>query len=390
MDEKLFVANWKEIKEGKVSDVYFHRAKEIILKKGLDKRVKMEVRAGHLHYPWAVFCGLPEVLNLLEDLPVNVWAMEEGTVFFEDEPVLLIEGNYSEFGVFETALLGFLCQASGISTKAARCKKAAGDKIVLSFGARRIHPAISPMVERSAFIGGCDGVAVVKSAEILGEKPVGTMPHALILLAGDEIEAFLAFDEIMEEEILRIALVDTFGDEKFVSLKAAESLGKKLYGVRLDTPSSRRGNFLKILEEVKWELNLRGYSWVKIFVSGGIDEYKIMELNPVADGYGVGTSIANAPVIDFSLDIVEIEEKPIAKKGKKSGAKQVWRCWNCLKDRVSPWKGKEEICENCGNELSPLLIPVIQNGKIVYTSPSPQKIREKVLVQIKKLKLDND
>jgi nicotinate phosphoribosyltransferase len=63
-----------------------------------------------------------------------------------------------------------------------------------------MHPAIAPMVERSAFIGGCDGVAVVKSAEFIGEEPVGTMPHALMLVMGDTVEATRAFHEIISKK----------------------------------------------------------------------------------------------------------------------------------------------------------------------------------------------
>ncbi len=54
---------------------------------------------------------------------------------------------------------------------------------------------------------------------------------------------------------------------------------------------------------------------MKLLASGGVDEYEILALNPVADGYGVGTSIANAPVLNFALDIMEIEGKPMAKRG---------------------------------------------------------------------------
>jgi len=72
----------------------------------------------------------------------------------------------------------------------------------------------------------------------------------------------------------------------------------------------------RILEEVRWELDLRGFNHVKILASGGIDEYEILRLNPLVDGYGVGTSIANAPVLSFALDIMEIEGEPMAKRGK--------------------------------------------------------------------------
>ena len=87
--------------------------------------------------------------------------------------MIVIEGVYLDWAQYETALLGLLCQASGIATKAARCKKAAGERQVISFGARRMHPAIAPMIERNAFIGGCDGVAVTKAAIAGDETAVG-------------------------------------------------------------------------------------------------------------------------------------------------------------------------------------------------------------------------
>ena len=105
---------------------------------------------------------------------------------------------------------------------------------------------------------------------------------------------------------------------------AAETL-RRLNAVRLDTPSSRRGNFRRIVEEVRWELDIRGFKNVGIFVSGGIDEAEIGELRDIVSGFGVGTSVANAKCIDFALDIVEIEGEPCAKRGKKGGKKQVYR-----------------------------------------------------------------
>src|SRR5205823_11587035 len=134
----------------------------------------------------------------------------------------------------------------------------------------------------AAFIGGCDGVAAVKSAELIGVAPVGTMAHALILILGEE-RAWKAFDRVVDPRLPRVALVDTFQDEKFGAVAAAQAVGDRLAAVRLDTPSSRRGSFLSILREVRWELDGRGFSGVRLFVSGGIDEDRIRELNRYAD-----------------------------------------------------------------------------------------------------------
>lgn len=355
----FFVADFENIKSGKVTDVYFVKTMEVLKRKGIDKWVKAEFIVKRLpeNIPWAVFAGLEELSQLMRGLNVKVRAMPEGTVIRPYEPVLEIEGMYTDFGILETAMLGLLCQSSGVATKAARCKKAAGEKPVISFGARRIHPTIAPMVERSAFIGGCDGVSVVFDAEMIHEEPAGTMPHALILVFGDTVDAVRAFDEVFDDRVKRVVLIDTFNDEKIEAVRVAEELRDRLYAVRLDTPSTRRGDFRRIIEEVRWELNIRGFGHVKIFVSGGIDENEIGNLNPCVDFYGVGTTISNARVIDFAMDIVEIDGRPVAKRGKMSGAKRVLRCGECCEDRVVPAGFTDECHCSCGGRMADLLKP---------------------------------
>ncbi|MFN3477231.1 MAG: nicotinate phosphoribosyltransferase [Candidatus Methylomirabilales bacterium] len=375
----------EEIKAGRITDVYFLRTLEILRRKGKTERAFAEVilKTFPSGMSWGVFAGVEEAAYLLEGLPVDADAFEEGTLFDTFQSVFTIEGRYLDYAHYETAILGLLCQASGIATKAARCKKAAEGRPVISFGARRMHPAIAPMVERNAFIGGCDGVAVVKSAELIGEEAVGTMPHALILMMGDVVEAAKAFDEVIDKKVRRVVLIDTFGDEKFEALRAAEALGSDLFAVRFDTPASRRGNLLRILKEVRWELDLRGFRHVKFFVSGGVDEEVIRQLNPAADAYGVGTAISNARVMDFALDIVEIEGRPVAKRGKMSGRKQVLRCPSCFSTVTVPVAEVEAaaVC-SCGGRREPLLKPLIRQGRIVRELPSPQEIRNRVLKQL--------
>lgn len=377
------IATEAEIKAGRVTDVYFLRALEILRARGIHKRVVAEVAAKALpqEWEWAVLAGIEECLELLKGRPVECRGLKEGTVFHAGDPVLEIEGFYEDFAVLETAVLGFLCQASGVATAAAQCKKAAGEKPVMSFGARRMHPAIAPMVERSAYIGGCDGVAVVKSAEVIGIEPVGTMPHAVILLVGDTVEATKAFNEVISVRVPRISLIDTFHDEKFAALEVAEALGDDLYAVRLDTPASRRGNFLKLIEEIRWELDIRGFEDVKIYVSGNIDVKAIRELNGVVDAYGIGTSISDAPIVDFSMDIVHVDGKPIAKRGKKSGVKVVYRCPQCFKTQVLPRNDSAKDCD-CGKTMEALTMSLIVGGVAANDFPRPQEIRTYVLAQL--------
>ena len=369
-----------EIKSGEVYDVYFERTVEILKARGDRKRVMAEVYLKALpeDWDWAVLAGIEEAAALLEGLPVDVQAMDEGTIFAPYQPVMVLEGVYVDWAQYETALLGVLCQASGIATKAARCKKAAGERPVISFGARRMHPALAPMIERNAFIGGCDGVAVTKAAELIDADPTGTIPHALVLMFGDTVEALKAFNEIVDRKVRRVALIDTLQDEKFEAIRVAQALGNDLYAVRLDTPSSRRGDLYRIVEEVRWELNLRGFGHVKIITSGGIDEYEILRLNPVVDAYGVGTSIANAPVVSFALDITEIEGRPTAKRGKWSGAKQVFRRRGSLDTIVVP----AGTTPPGAGPWDAMLKPLTRGGRIVRDLPPPRTIRDFVLDQL--------
>jgi nicotinate phosphoribosyltransferase len=155
------------------------------------------------------------------------------------------------------------------------------------------------------------------------------MPHALILVLGDTVDATNAFKEQFGGKAKVISLIDTFNDEKFEAIRVADALAKELDGVRLDTPGSRRGDFERIIREVRWELNLRGHNNVGIYISGGLGEYDIYKLEPFVDGFGLGTALSSARTVDFSMDIVEIEGKPLAKRGKNSGAKDLFNCPEC-------------------------------------------------------------
>ncbi len=371
------VADFESVKRGEVVDVYFTRTRQILEARGLDANVKAEFMCKSFPdgWDWAVLAGLEEVFSLLADLDIKVRVMPEGTVFRTFEPVMEIEGRYLEFGHLETAILGLICQASGVATMAARCRKAAGDRDIFSFGARRMHPVLAPMLERNAWIGGCDGVAVGLGAALVGQEPVGTMPHALILIMGDTLEATLAFDEVIDPSVRRICLVDTFQDEKFEALRVAEAMGDRLWGIRLDTPGSRRGDLGKIAEEVRWELDLAGYDHVRIAASGGLKEETISALVPYVDAFGVGTAISNAPVADFSMDLIEINGRSVAKKGKRSGSKDVFRCQGCFKDRVVPLGHDPEPCSCDGKWESLLAVKPDSN-------PSPDIVRALVLDQL--------
>jgi len=219
-----------------------------------------------------------------------------------------------------------------------------------------------------------DDVTTPIGASMLGLKPAGTMPHALTIVMGGPREAFEALAKHLEKSVPRVALVDTYYDEKTEALLAVEAI-PDLAGIRLDTPASRRGNFPAIVREIRWELDLRGHKEVKILVSGSIDESSIPALLEAGvDGFGVGTSLSNAPTIDFAMDIVEVDGKPSAKRGKFGGRKDLQRC---------PDDGTYEVgvhsCPACGKKMGPAYTQYLDDGRAVAPLPSLAEIRRRTM-----------
>jgi len=373
--KKFLVASASEILSGSVTDAYFERTEEILSKAGKNPEVVMELHVKQFpspDYGFGVLAGTYEVMKLLEGLPVTVDAMEEGSLFFPGEPVMNIKGPYLSFGKLETAIIGFVAFMSGVATKAARCRVAAWDKKMLSFGTRRMHPVVAPAIEYSAYIGGMDGVSNTAGARRLGIPAAGTMPHALVLaLGGDPGTAFEYYDKYLDPSVPRIMLVDTTGAPFNETMEAVKRLGPKLEGIRLDTK-----DLAYILSSIRWELDRMGLRNVNFWISGGIDEYEIPTYAPMVEGFGVGTKIVNAPVFDFALKIVEVDGEPKAKFSNTPGHKKVWR--SACHDVVSLWDSQI-------SEGKKMLEPVLDHGIPVKEEKSPQEVRAFVLSQLEQL-----
>ncbi|MBA7504418.1 hypothetical protein ES706_03061 [subsurface metagenome] len=307
---------------GETADVYFPRTVEILKKEKINPVATMEV------FPRSegILCGMEEVKALLEKvLPESnseVWALSEGEPFDRKEIVLRIKAPYQSYGTYETTYLGILAHCSGWATAARECINAAQGIQVISFGARHVHPSVVGVMEYSAIVGGCTGCASTSGAKLAGIQPTGTIPHALIIILDSTAQATLAFDKHVSPEVPRIALVDTFEDEVRESVTVAKAMQGRLQGVRLDTPSERGRVTADLVKEVRAWLDLEGFKQVKIVVSGGLNperiRYFITEGAPV-DIFAVGSYISDAPPIDFTADLHEVEGKPIAKRGRMPG-----------------------------------------------------------------------
>ena len=308
---------------GTNADIYFHRTQEILSALGRDPSVTAEIFTRKTNIK---LCGMNEVHALLRQVlgpNSEVETLQEGDIVTRvKEPVLRIRAPYSEIGVYETAILGILSSSTGWATAAMECVLAADGIPVTSFGARHIHPEISGRMEYASIVGGCQSSATEQGATLGGKLPVGTMPHALMLCLGDTLEAAKAFDKHIDDSVKRVVLVDTFKDEVEESLRIADELGDKLWGVRLDTPSERGGVTPGLVKELRAKLDAAGCHWVKILVSGGLTPERIKlfkaEGAPV-DSIGVGSYISGATPIDFTMDLKEVNGKEVAKRGRIPG-----------------------------------------------------------------------
>ena len=348
------------IREGRATDAYFDRTEATLAAADRNPRVVAEVTADQ--FPdgeFELFAGLKDAVALLEGRDVDVDAIPEGRLF-DGGPVMRIEGPYLAFARLETSLLGFLSHASGVATAALDCRVAAPESQVLSFGARHVHPSMTATVERSALVAGFDGFSHVAAGDLVGREASGTMPHALMICFGEgnQEAAWRAFDEAVDEAVPRIALCDTYTDERDEVLRAVAALGDRLDGVRLDTTGSRRGDFRHIVREVNWELDARGHDDVGVYLSGGLDPDDLRRLRDVADGFGVGGYVSNADPVDFALDIVTVDGALAAKRGKLSGRKDVYRTADGghavgLADRDGP------------TDAESLMEPILRDGEFV-------------------------
>ena len=248
---------------GGTTDIYFRRAQQVLEAEGLNPICTVEFFTSKP----GLLSGIDEALQLIEEVVPpddrEVMAIEEGSEIEWKEVVMRVRAPYRPFGLYETPLLGILSHCTGWATAARECVEAAGGIPVVSFGARHVHPLVSGRMEYSAVLAGCQGCASIDGAALAGVAPTGTMPHALILVMGDTLEAAEAFDRSQGPEVPRIVLVDTFKDEAEESLRVARAMRERLAGVRVDTPWERGRVTAELVKEIRARLDLEGFNSVR-------------------------------------------------------------------------------------------------------------------------------
>jgi nicotinate phosphoribosyltransferase len=167
----------------------------------------------------------------------DAWAVPEGRIVFENEP--LIEGTapIAEAQLVETYLLNQLTFQSAIASKAARCRLAARGRTLIDFGFRRTHGIDAAMAAaRVSVIAGFAATSNIAAAQRYGLTTSGTMAHSYVEAFEEEHDAFRAFAEDFPDH--PTFLVDTYDTEAGVesAIRAAKERGLgDAFSVRLDS-----------------------------------------------------------------------------------------------------------------------------------------------------------
>lgn len=300
----------------------------------------------------------------------SVRAVAEGSIVFAQEPILEVDAPIAEAQIAETFLLNQITLQTTLASKAARCRQAAAGRAVVDFALRRTQGIDAGMkLARICALVGLSGTSNVAGADRYGVPASGTMAHSFIQSYGNELEAFRAFGRAYGAAT--VFVVDTYdtrvGIDRAVSV-ATEMTGEAVMprGVRIDS-----GDLSRHAEYARRRLDDAGLHEMKVFVSGGLDEYEIDRLvateHAPIDGFGVGSALgvsADAPSLDSVYKLVAFDGRPVHKTspGKKTwpGAKQVWRAADWTDDMLGL---ADEAAPGTG--YGPLLQLVMDRGKRV-------------------------
>ena len=264
----------------------------------------------------------------------SVRAIPEGRLFFADEPLLEITAPIIEAQLVETYVINQMNLQTALATKAARCVWAAQGRGIADFASRRTHGSDAAMkMARVSYIAGFASTSNVLAASHYDIPPAGTMAHSFISSFPTELDAFRAYSRCFPDRTT--LLVDTYdtvaGAWNAVAIaKELEANGHRLAAVRLDS-----GDYAKLSLQVRHVLDDHGLDYVRILVSGGLDEYQLqtlVEAGAPIDLFGVGTKAgvsADAPWTDMVYKVAWFDNRPVMKlsEGKMSlpGAKQIFR-----------------------------------------------------------------
>lgn len=272
---------------------------------------------------YTIVCGIEEIVHYINNLSFNehdldylrslnlfdedfigflrdfkftgdIYAVEDGSVMFPGEPIIVVKAPLYQAQLVETAILSIVNFMTLIATKASRVCNAAGGDPVLEFGLRRAQgPEAGLYGAKAAIIGGCIGTSNVLTGKMFGVPVAGTHAHSWVQKFDSELEAFRAYAQTYPDSCL--LLIDTYNvlesgiKNALIVFDELRAKGFEPIGVRLDS-----GDLTYLSKEVRKILDDAGYPNAKITASNDLDEYTIISLKQegaAIDSWGVGTKL---------------------------------------------------------------------------------------------------
>lgn len=348
----------------------------------------------------------------------DIWAIEEGTPIFPNEPLIVVRGPIIQAQFLETMILISVNHQSLIATKANRIVRAAGGRPVMEFGSRRAQGYDGAVYgSRAAYIGGCIGTACTISEQLFKIPALGTMAHSWVQTFPDEYSAFCAYASVYPNDCT--LLIDTYNVLKSGLVNAIKvhndvlvPMGYRLKGVRIDS-----GDITYLTKKVRKILDDNGLQDCKIVVSNSLDEYIIRDTlmqGAEIDSFGVGERLITSrsePVFGGVYKLVAVESggETVPKiklsenvtKITTPAFKSLYRLFTkdgkaiadvitmhgetidntkpyTIFDPEHTWK-KKTITDF---EVKPLLVQIFKQGECVYESPDLHKIQSYAKQQI--------
>lgn len=382
------------------------------LRKLIESIQNFKFNSSHIDYLRE--CGFDDedfleyLLNM--DLKIDMWAVEDGTVVFANEPLITVRGTVIQGQIIETLLLLSVNYSTLVTTKASRIVNAARGRAVLEFGARRAHGYDSSLDgARSAVIAGCVGTSHTLAGYEYGAYVSGTMAHSYIQLHDTEYEAFTQYaTHNPSNSIFLVDTYDTLASGVPNAIKVAKEVlhptGNRLKAIRLDS-----GDLAYLSKEARKLLDDAGLHDCKIMASNSLDEYIIDDLiyqGAAIDMFGVGENLITSksePVLGGVYKLVaQIKGDKIIPKIKVSdniekitnpGYKRLYRFYDndtnkaladyiALADEIIPtdeitifdpsatWKKKTLT----NYQVRELQVPIFVEGKCVYELPNLHEV----------------
>jgi nicotinate phosphoribosyltransferase len=379
---------------------------------------------------------------------ISMQAIPEGRVVHPNVPLTVVRGPLAMAQVLETALLNYLNYPTLIATKAARISDSGRGRLMLEFGMRRAQGKGANAGARAALIGGANFTSNVGASRVLGYPPKGTHAHSMVqafmALGEGELAAFRAYAEVYPDDcLLLVDTIDTLESgipNAIVVFEELRRTGHRPVGIRLDS-----GDLAYLSIQAAKMLNEAGFPEVSIVLSNQLDELVIWQvITQIQDEaaryrvdadqlinrlvYGVGTHLITSqgdPALDGVYTLVAVQDGqgewvPAIKisetpaKTINPGDKRAWRIYDrrgkatadllslddedprtILKDAEPASQlilqhptlhtkyrtlDRHEI-----SEIEPLLVDILQDGKLVYELPSIEEMRERCMADMQRL-----